>query len=291
MNWGRFLPQIVFSVRAYLHLLGNKELGGVGSGHGEGGEGGTFGAPLDIVVPTGNFGNILGVVYAKLVLGLPIRRIVCASNANNILFEFLRTGRYDLRAKAFTQTMSPSIDILVSSNLERFLHLLCTTTSERAEVKRWFESLARDGWFEVSPPMLKRMQSVVQAGWATEQQCLDTIRDTMQRTGVLIGTSSTHTRTTTQLCLAPSFDLNSELTSSFPSLWPVCFTDPHTAVAVHVANALLGPASEEGSGASSSSTVPVVVASTAHYAKFPNAMCLAMGKGQSGCCRPSSARQ
>ena len=173
MNWGRFLPQIVFSISSYLRLVSAGEL--------------QFGDPLDLVVPTGNFGNILGAVYAQRVLGLPLGRIVCASNSNNVLFEFLRTGKYDLRNRKFAQTVSPSIDILVSSNLERFLHLLARDDHEREQVKRMFEQLARVGHFEVPETMTQRMQQQVQAGWASEQQCLDAIKDTHDRTGVLIG--------------------------------------------------------------------------------------------------------
>lgn len=173
MNWGRFLPQIVFSISSYLSLVRAGRL--------------ALGAPMDLVVPTGNFGNILGAVYAKLVLGLPLRRIICASNTNNILADFLRTGTYDLRQRKFTQTVSPSIDILVSSNLERFLYLL--SEGDAQEVKRLFDQLAAEGHFTVSPTLLKRMQEVVQGGWATEEECLGTIRKTFEATGQFIGQS------------------------------------------------------------------------------------------------------
>lgn len=174
MNWGRFLPQVVYSVSSYLRLVAAGEL--------------RLGQPLDLVVPTGNFGNILAALYAKLVLGLPLGRIVCASNSNNVLSDFLQTGVYDLRQRRFTTTVSPSIDILVSSNLERFLHLLCADDAEQQrQVRTLFEQLATEGHFTVPPPLLARLRQEVQAGWASEDQCLATIRDTFQRTGQIIG--------------------------------------------------------------------------------------------------------
>jgi threonine synthase len=233
MNFGRFVPQVVFAVRAYMRLV-------------EQGEVRRLGDPIDLVVPTGNFGNILGALYAKRVLGLPLRRIVCASNANNVLYDFLTHGTYDRRTRTLAQTLSPSIDILVSSNLERFLHLMLSSSGEQSvgggegatteQVKAWFDSLASDGHFSIGPELTARVRAEVQAGWASEEQCLATIRDTHRRTGVLI--------------------------------------DPHTAVAVHVANTLLAA----NDTASAAERVPVVVASTAHWAKFPNAMCQALGK-------------
>jgi threonine synthase len=214
MNWGRFLPQIVFSISSYLRLVQNTTV--------------KLGDPVDLVVPTGNFGNILGALYAKIVLGLPLGRIVCASNANNILYDALTQGVYDLRNRKFHQTVSPSIDILVSSNLERFLYLLAGEEHEEKEqVKNLFEQLATAGHFRIPDRLLARVKSHVEAGWTTEEQCLATIKQTFARTGMLI--------------------------------------DPHTAVAVHVANNMLA-------GESNREHRPVVVASTAHYAKFPNAM-------------------
>jgi threonine synthase len=238
MNFGRFVPQVVFAVRAYMRLV-------------EQGEVRRLGDPIDLVVPTGNFGNILGALYAKRVLGLPLRRIVCASNANNVLYDFLTHGTYDRRARTLAQTLSPSIDILVSSNLERFLHLMLSSSSSgeqqpngggrgiTEQVKAWFDSLASEGHFSIGPELAARVRAEVQAGWASEEQCLATIRDTHRRTGELI--------------------------------------DPHTAVAVHVANTLLA-ADETAAGSTAAERVPVVVASTAHWAKFPNAVCQALGK-------------
>ena len=113
INWGRLAPQIVYYVSAYCDLLSKGAL--------------KMGEVMDVCVPTGNFGNIFAAYIAKL-MGLPIRHFVCASNKNNILTDFLRTGTYD-RNRAFHLTMSPSMDILISSNLER---LLCFTAGENA---------------------------------------------------------------------------------------------------------------------------------------------------------------
>ncbi len=111
INWGRLVPQIVYYVSAYCDMLNTKEI--------------SFGETVNVCVPTGNFGNIFAAYLAKL-MGLPLAKLICASNENNVLTEFLRTGTYD-RNRKFHTTMSPSMDILISSNLER---LLCFAASE-----------------------------------------------------------------------------------------------------------------------------------------------------------------
>ncbi|MDZ4178730.1 MAG: threonine synthase, partial [Coriobacteriia bacterium] len=109
INWGRLLPQIVYYVSAYADMVAS---GGVKPGE-----------PMDVCVPTGNFGNILGAYYARL-MGVPIGRLICASNENNVLSDFIATGVYDISGRAFVTTPSPSMDILISSNLERLLYHL-----------------------------------------------------------------------------------------------------------------------------------------------------------------------
>ncbi|HEY5468713.1 MAG TPA: threonine synthase, partial [Coriobacteriia bacterium] len=106
INWGRLLPQIVYYASAYADMVAS---GGVIAGE-----------PIDVCVPTGNFGNILAGYYAKMI-GVPIDRLICASNENRVLADFLATGAYDISSRAFVTTPSPSMDILVSSNLERLL--------------------------------------------------------------------------------------------------------------------------------------------------------------------------
>ena len=182
INWGRFLPQIVFTFNSYAQLVQKGVI--------------RVGDEVDVCIPTGNFGNLLGAVYARR-LGLPLRRLISASNTNNVLTDFIDTGTYDLRQRRFTATVSPSIDILVSSNLERFLHLL--TRRDSAQIARLFGSLASDLHFTVTPDLLRAVQDEVACGWCSEAECLQTIRRVWEETSQVI--------------------------------------DPHTAVAVHVATA------------------------------------------------------
>jgi len=107
LNWGRLIPQVGYSVSAYCEMVKNGRI--------------NLGDPVDICVPTGNFGNILGVYYAKKYMGLPVRNIICASNVNNVLNDFFHTGHYDISKRSLVISDSPAMDILVSSNLERFL--------------------------------------------------------------------------------------------------------------------------------------------------------------------------
>lgn len=127
INWGRLLPQIVYYFSAYSDLL---KVGKV-----------QLGQEINIVVPTGNFGNILAAYYAKK-MGLPVHKLICASNANNVLTEFLRTGVYDRNRQFFT-TISPSMDILVSSNLERLLYDL---TGRDSEARGGLDAAALRDW-------------------------------------------------------------------------------------------------------------------------------------------------
>ena len=121
INFGRLAPQIVYYVKAYCDLLSQNEI--------------EFGEKINICVPTGNFGNILAAYIAKL-MGLPINKLICASNSNNILTDFLNTGKYD-RNRDFYLTMSPSMDILISSNLERLIYLM----SNANETSKYMELL------------------------------------------------------------------------------------------------------------------------------------------------------
>ena len=136
INWGRLVPQIVYYFSAYCDLL---EQGSI-----------TLGDPINVVVPTGNFGNILACYYAKR-MGLPVKTMVCASNANNILTDFLTTGDYD-KNRAFYTTTSPSMDILISSNLERLLYHCGGEDS--AMIDELMQSLSQDGRYTVSEKLL-----------------------------------------------------------------------------------------------------------------------------------------
>lgn len=132
INWGRILPQVVYYVSAYCDLMRDGRL--------------KMGDRVNFCVPTGNFGDILAAYYAKR-MGLPVGRLICASNCNDVLTDFLRTGVYD-RNRPFHTTMSPSMDILVSSNLERLLFDL--SGENDAEVQGYMEALAKDGKYQVS---------------------------------------------------------------------------------------------------------------------------------------------
>lgn len=159
INWGRLLPQIVYYFSAYCDLL---QQGKVQAGQG-----------INIVVPTGNFGNILAAYYAKK-MGLPVHKLICASNANNVLTGFLRTGVYDRNRRFFT-TISPSMDILVSSNLERLLYDLAGGDSAR--VAGWMKQLSETGRYEVGPEMLEKLQELFYAGFCDDLQTGEAIHE------------------------------------------------------------------------------------------------------------------
>ena len=157
INIGRLAPQVIYYFTAYSQLLREGAV--------------ALGDEVDFIVPTGNFGDILAGYYAKL-MGLPVGRLVCAANANNVLFDFIETGRYDAR-RPFMRTTSPSMDILVSSNLERLLFLASGGNTE--SVKGWMEALKRDGVYSVDDKTLENIQSSFSAGYADEKLCEETI--------------------------------------------------------------------------------------------------------------------
>ena len=146
INFGRLAPQIVYYVSAYCDLLKNGSL--------------APGEEFNVVVPTGNFGNILAAVYAKQ-MGVPIKKFICASNKNNVLTDFIRTGTYD-RNREFHTTESPSMDILISSNLERYLHLL--DNGDTAVTARLMAQLKNDGKYTLPPEMFAKMQTEFYGG-------------------------------------------------------------------------------------------------------------------------------
>ena len=137
INWGRLAPQIVYYVSAYCDLMNEGKI--------------SYGDKINVCVPTGNFGNILAAYIAKL-MGLPIDKLICASNVNNVLTEFLRTGTYD-RNRKFHVTMSPSMDILISSNLERLLAFVAGPEKTAAYMK----SLNTTGAYTVEPDVLAKI--------------------------------------------------------------------------------------------------------------------------------------
>ena len=169
INWGRLAPQIVYYFAAYAQLLKAGKI--------------AFGDEVDFCVPTGNFGDILAGYYAKR-MGLPVGRLVCASNQNNVLTDFLRTGVYTAR-RAFYKTSSPSMDILVSSNLER---LLWHVTGSDAEVAGLMDQLNREGSYTVRPETLAAIQGTFACGWSSEEEVAAEIRTRWERDGYLCDT-------------------------------------------------------------------------------------------------------
>jgi len=156
INWGRVLPQIVYYISAYCDLLSS---GGIRNGE-----------TVNFCVPTGNFGNILAGYYAKR-MGLPVGRLICASNANNVLTEFIETGVYD-RNRPFYTTTSPSMDILISSNLERLLYMVSQSDEK---VRGYMKSLRETGRYEVSEDIRREIQAVFACGCCDDEGTASTI--------------------------------------------------------------------------------------------------------------------
>lgn len=157
INWGRLVPQIVYWFSAYLSLLSAGEIGPS--------------EEVDIVVPTGNFGNILSAYYASR-MGLPVGKLVCASNENKVLTDFFRSGIYDTD-REFRSTISPAMDILISSNLERFLFHV--TDRDPRRVRSWYTALDKNGKFEVDERIREKMGRIFHGEFATQEETLETI--------------------------------------------------------------------------------------------------------------------
>ncbi len=169
INIGRLVPQIVYYVYTWGKLLESQEL--------------TEEEKLNIVVPTGNFGNILAAYYAKQ-MGVPIGKLICASNANKVLYDFFQTGTYD-RNRAFILTSSPSMDILISSNLERLIYRIAEADAK----KDWelMEALTKDGMYKITPKMQEQLEDFC-GYFATEEETKAIIRETFNDTGYVMDT-------------------------------------------------------------------------------------------------------
>lgn len=170
INWGRLSPQIVYYISAYAELVKNKEI--------------EYGEKINIVVPTGNFGNILAAYYAKE-MGLPVNKLICASNANNILTDFINTGVYD-RNRAFYTTVSPSMDILISSNLERLLYHLSDENTDL--INQWFTALKETGRYEVTPEVKAKIADLFYAGCCNDTETKAAIKDCFESYSYLMDT-------------------------------------------------------------------------------------------------------
>lgn len=200
INWGRLLPQVVYYVSSYAQLVKDGKL--------------EAGQTLDVCVPTGNFGNILAAWYAKTI-GTPLGTLFCASNENRVLTDFIESGTYDITDREFVLTPSPSMDILVSSNVERQLFELSGRNAEA--ISGWMDDLKQTKSFTIDDETRTKLQEAFKAESVDNATCLATIKDVFDKHGYLI--------------------------------------DPHTAVAYKAAERLKGEN-------------PVLIASTAHWAKF-----------------------
>lgn len=169
INIGRLVPQVVYYVYAYAKLLENEEI--------ENGE------EINVTVPTGNFGNILAAYYAKQ-MGVPIAKLICASNENKVLFDFFKTGKYD-RNREFVLTSSPSMDILISSNLERLIYTIAGQDAKKNS--ELMEALKKDGVYEITPEMKEKL-SDFESGYSTEEETKKTIGATYKSTGYVMDT-------------------------------------------------------------------------------------------------------
>jgi len=170
INWGRLAPQIVYYFSAYCDLLKNGQI--------------KNGDKINIVVPTGNFGNILAAYYAKL-MGLPVKKLICASNSNNVLTQFIDTGVYS-RNREFYTTISPSMDILISSNLERLLFHMSGCDSEL--ISEYMSKLNQNGEYEVSQEIRQKISDVFTGGYCNDEETVRTIADVFSKYSYVIDT-------------------------------------------------------------------------------------------------------
>lgn len=167
INIGRLVPQICYYVYAYVQLLAKGKIG--------------EGEPIHVVVPTGNFGNILAAYYAKN-MGLPIDKLICASNENKVLYDFFRTGIYD-RNRKFVLTSSPSMDILISSNLERLIYHIAGNDPDKN--RELMEALGGQGKYEITPEMREELKDFY-GYYASEEETAAEIKRLYESCGYVI---------------------------------------------------------------------------------------------------------
>ncbi|NLD88628.1 MAG: threonine synthase [Clostridiales bacterium] len=174
INWGRLAPQVVYYISAYLDMVSSGDI--------------SFGDKINICVPTGNFGNILA-AYIAGEMGLPVGRFICASNANNVLTDFINTGVYD-RNRQFYKTLSPSMDILISSNVERLLYYMSGSNNSHdcGFVASAMESLNETGKYTLPENMAKSLRERFFAGCCDDEDTKSTIKDVFENEDYLIDT-------------------------------------------------------------------------------------------------------
>lgn len=233
INWGRLLPQMVYYFSAYLDLRRNGNI--------EPGE------KVNFVIPTGNFGNILAGFYASL-MGLPVHRLICAANRNHILTDFFREGLYD-RNRPFYRTLSPSMDILVSSNLERLLFEL--TGRDPARVNSWMRSLREKGAYRVEPALCRACAAIFWSDHADDDETIATIRKSYRQYRYLIDPHTAVALSVYKKYLSVTGDRTRTIIASTAS--PFKFAES-------VARALLPP--EKVAGRSALETMPLLAKST-----------------------------
>ncbi|MBE7020320.1 MAG: threonine synthase [Ruminococcaceae bacterium] len=170
INFGRLVPQVVYYFSSYIQLLENGMV--------------SLGDKINVVVPTGNFGNILAAYYAKM-MGLPIDKLICASNSNNVLTDFINTGVYD-KNRAFNLTSSPSMDILISSNLERLLYEL--SDKDDKLITEYMSQLQSSGKYKVSDAILNKVKTNFYGGYCDDTTTAKVIKETFESYGYLIDT-------------------------------------------------------------------------------------------------------
>lgn len=179
INIGRLVPQIVYYVYAYAKLLENEQI--------------VSGEEINVTVPTGNFGNILAAYYAKQ-MGIPIAKLICASNENKVLFDFFQTGVYD-KNREFILTSSPSMDILISSNLERLIYTIAGGDGEKNN--KLMRQLREQGRYEITPDMREKMMDFA-GGFADQKTCSERIRTVYERIGYVM---DPHTAVASAVCV------------------------------------------------------------------------------------------
>ena len=203
INIGRLVPQVVYYVYAYAKLLANGEI--------------TDGEKINVVVPTGNFGNILAAYYAKN-MGLPIDKLICASNDNKVLYDFFTTGIYD-KNREFILTTSPSMDILISSNLERLIYKIAG--NDAAKNKELMTSLTTTGKYDITDDMRAELKDFY-GNYATEKETAEIIKDIYEKTGYIIDTHTAVAAVVSRKYLRDTNDTNKLVIASTAS--PYKFT-------------------------------------------------------------------
>lgn len=219
INWGRLVPQIVYYFSAYADLVKNDEI--------------AVGEKINIVVPTGNFGNILASYYAYK-MGLPVNKFICASNENNVLTDFINTGVYN-RNRPFHTTASPSMDILISSNLERFLYDL--TGENDKIVSEWMASLSEKGRYEISDDVKEKLTSLMWGGCANDEETSETIRKTYSEADYVVDTHTAVAKAVYDKYVAETADTTKTIIASTAS--PFKFNQS-VLIALNGLNAVVG---------------------------------------------------